>query len=381
MSRTPKARPAFTLIELLVVIAIIAILIGLLLPAVQKVREAAARSTCTNNLKQLGLASHNFEGVRGALPPAEINGPGTSDRPLLREYLKLDASGNPLPTTSGNNYARHSWITIILPYIEQGNILTSANYDWKRDWSDVTPNGGAGSPSNSTIAGTPLKLAVCPSAPKPAAVWNVTISGNTFPVGMCDYAPTSRVTESLFSHLISSSGANLPLDQVGGRYDSASARSCLSSNQFVPIVTISDGVSNTLIASEIGDRTGEWRGRTLASRAPNPDTFAGSWWAGTGGNIALDGANQAGTANGGSNGSTTSVTGVTVPATPGGANASAAGTCALNCTNRGEIYSFHPGGANALFGDGSVRFLKDSLSLQVLAAIGTRARGEIAQLD
>src|SRR5262245_22506923 len=158
MLRSCRWRAGFTLIELLVVIAIIGILIGMLLPAVQKVRDAAARSRCSNNLKQLGLAIHNYEGVFQALPPASVQSPGAASFPLLRAFQKVGTAG-----TSGNDFAKHSFLSIILPYIEQGNVLQQNNipYDYRQDWF---------APNNRPAASTRIPLFECPSAPNAHAV-------------------------------------------------------------------------------------------------------------------------------------------------------------------------------------------------------------------
>lgn len=155
MISSPR-RKAFTLIELLVVIAIIAILIGLLLPAVQKVRDAAAKIQCTNNLKQLGLAIHNYHGAMNHFP--------TSIRP---------AGSTTLP--------RISWTISILPYIEQGNI--SQIYDPTTNWD---------SPTNLPLTSLRIKIFECPSSPNPrldgdeqANTWNL--------VACTDYGATTGV--------------------------------------------------------------------------------------------------------------------------------------------------------------------------------------------
>ena len=357
MIRRSAAR-GFTLIELLVVIAIIAILIGLLLPAVQKVRDAAARMKCTNNLKQLGLASHNFESTRGALPPAEINGPGAADKPALQEYLRAD----------GVTYAYHSWMTLILPYIEQGNILSASAYDYHLNWYEG---------NNFTASGSPLKMALCPSSPQPGdGTYPITVGGRTFNAGITNYSPTSRVTENLYSHLVApTSEGGLGLTNLG-RYDTESFRSMLSSNQFLKIVAVTDGTSNTMMEAEIAGRPDQYKLGAVAIASPNPTTFTGNFWAGQGQNIALDGSfSTTGAAN--SSGSSSSAAALASPYGVSWTSGKVGGDCMMNCTSSGEVYSFHTGGANALFGDGSVRYLRQSIGGQIFAAIGSRAGGEI----
>jgi prepilin-type N-terminal cleavage/methylation domain-containing protein len=186
MKRPTPTRRAFTLIELLVVIAIIAILIGLLLPAVQKVREAAARMQCTNNLKQIGLAFHNYHDAMGGLPTA-----GSGD------------TGNP-PTDRRD----WGWCYEILPYIEQDNLYRVTN--------------------NTTLRRTPVKTFYCPTRRAPA-----TYRGNW---AKSDYAgnggtnPTAAMSNGF---LVRSRGA---LNSNPGAP--------------INLMAISDGLSNTLMVGE-----------------------------------------------------------------------------------------------------------------------------------
>jgi prepilin-type N-terminal cleavage/methylation domain-containing protein/prepilin-type processing-associated H-X9-DG protein len=305
MRRWP--RKAFTLIELLVVIAIIAVLIGLLIPAVQKIRAAADRSACANNLHQIGLALHQHENACHRFPPGGVGGP----------YA-------PLGITS---HATHGCWPFLLPYLEQETL--ARQYQWNSNWSD---------PVNQAVVTTPLRVLQCPSAePNRIGAESLTNPGQ----GACtDYGPLKGVNLSL---QLASPSLIDPVAKLDG---------AMPINYMARVTDIVDGTSQTIMIAESADRPKLWRvGQNVAGGFSN-----GGPWASGINRIDVWGSNATGT--------------------------SRPGACAINCTNQsGEVYSFHTGGANVLFADGSVRFLQAGIDIRIFARLITRAGGEVVSAD
>jgi prepilin-type N-terminal cleavage/methylation domain-containing protein/prepilin-type processing-associated H-X9-DG protein len=288
---------SYTLIELLVVIGIIGVLIGLLLPAVQKIRESANRLACTNNLKQLGLALHNFHDTHGHFPPGYWDGP--PDR-----------------------IQHHGWAVYILCEIEQDNLAKL--YHWEL-WS--------ADPGNQPVVATHVRIFQCPSAPEQNRYMTFGVFQNNGKGACGDYAPPFGVDPILVAkNLIAR-----PADYWG----------VLAPNQLTRMGQILDGISNTILLTEDAGRPRLWQ----AGR-PGPDqTIGGGPWQARFNGFMLRGANYDGTG--------------------------LWGPCAINCTNDHEVYSFHASGANAVFADGRVEFLHKGMSIRTLAALVTRAGGEV----
>ncbi len=343
MSRS-RANPrfAFTLVELLVVIAIIGVLVGLLLPAIQSAREAARRTSCTNNMKNLGLAILNFHDSHRKLP--------VSNR----------AAGVV-------NSPRFAWATLMLPYFEEQN--TYDLYDFRHNWSRPT----AVAPyavSNFQVVGTRLAVFECPSVPDDDRLdgdlqyWSQGLSDwiSSRCGAPADYVPIQKVDQRLVDTGL--------VDQLEPKQLSG----MLLRNTDATLKHVTDGTSHTIMLAESAGRPYVYRGGakigTLQTNRVN-----GGGWCRPASEIVLLGSSADGT---------------TFP-----------GPCAVNCTNgedylkggtddmgivplqfygtngTSETYAFHPGGANILFGDGSVHFIREDIEIRVYARLATRQGGEV----
>jgi prepilin-type N-terminal cleavage/methylation domain-containing protein/prepilin-type processing-associated H-X9-DG protein len=336
-------RSAFTLIELLVVIAIIAVLIGLLLPAVQKVRAAAIRVQCTNNLKQMGLAVHNYANANNQMLPCGFLGKDQTNAP----------AGTP-------GVHKHSWMALILPYIEQDNVGKLYNFNYNYD-----------DPTNAAAVAITVKIYNCPGTPvQPRFDTSPSDdAGTPGPRAATDYSSINAVKSFLANACPQSSSvpANASKDDpriVGILTRDLNGGGVLAGTRYADIL---DGASNTIMVGEDAGRPAWYVGGgelvSTTGRGPNKEGA----WCDPNAAFSIDGSVPGCSAA--FIGNSTSDTCVPNPTFTAG--------CPLNCTNDSELYGFHTGGCNVLFGDGSVRFLSQSVPLCTVAALVTRAGGEI----
>lgn len=322
MRRLSSTRSAgFTLIELLVVIAIIAILIALLVPAVQKVRESAARTQCGNNLHNLGLAVHGFHDVHKIMPPS-----------------RTASGGFPMLNIPGGAY--NGWAVWILPFVEQNPVRNMYN-----------PQLHFGHASNRQAITTPIAIFNCPSTP-----WQPRVA-HTFPAqaftisnaAVSDYAPIRDVEPSLWTTF--RGDVDQYIDGINGNKWGPFSYNSSGTTRATRFANIVDGLSNTFAYVEDAGRPHRYaaRGKFLEiNKVP------GSAWGDSEAEYGLHGC---------------------IP--PGIPPGERPGLAPMNCTNNGEPYSFHAGGIMVTLCDGSVRFVAENIPIRTMARLVTAAGGEV----
>ncbi|MBO0699520.1 MAG: DUF1559 domain-containing protein [Zavarzinella sp.] len=366
MVRVPSGRRGFTLIELLVVIAIIAILIGLLLPAVQKIRAAAARMKCANNLKQIGLALHNFNDVNDRLPAALINsgraGSNAADAVFAAGSIKnyrgpeVDLQATFGTATSKSTYMvmNHSGFVALLPYLEQDNLFKQYNYLYVGSSSNPYSYGLGPDPTpnpNRVVAQQVVKTYICPSDNTPAQRTSVPRTNDFY-----------EMDAAQRSNYLFATGSFTDYSYDYDYYSSDIRRGAFGNNGAAKVGAIPDGTSNTIA---VGESTTAVR-KTSSSFGP--------YW-GTGAHTAVHGYTPSG--------SSTALSAATAeisnyPAfninapyySAAGATPDAAGR-----TYAWVFSSNHSGGANFVMLDGSVRFLRNSINYTTFCAMNYIADG------